>query len=415
MEIKIKNKNFLGINGLGRIGKLVLWNQLANRRFDGVVINIGRKVGKNIDDLIQTIEMDTTYGSLSKFLYGVKGSGSVIKVIDSEKLLLEIDGMPVKILVSERNPMFIPWKDEDVRVVIDCTGQYVDPVAAHDIPNGSLRGHLIGGAQKVILSAPFKIKNPSSKIADDSIMMVYGINHLQYNPDKHHVISAASCTTTGISHMIKPLLDDEESSKILTASMSTVHAATNTQSVLDSVPKANTSDLRKSRSIFNNIILSTTGAAKALESIIPQIQEIGFMADSVRIPINTVSLITLNITFSAGLEAKGNPIINRKYLNDIYKRAALGPQKDLLFFSERQNVSSDLMGLKAAIVIEGYETHTRTGFIHLPASALEIYGIQAKNINLPVTHAKIFGWYDNEFGSYVNSLTLLAEYINQKI
>jgi glyceraldehyde 3-phosphate dehydrogenase len=415
MDIRVGNKNYLGVNSLGRIGKLVVWHQIAKKQFDGVVVNLGRTVGKSIDDIIQTIEMDTTYGSLRKFLYGMNSSKEIVKVIDKDRLIIELDGMPVKILTSERNPKNIPWKDEDVRVVVDCTGQYVDPTTPFDDPKGSLRGHLVGGAQKVILSAPFKIKDKSSKMPDDSIMMVYGINHLEYNPDKHHIVSAASCTTTGLSHMIKPLLEDKESSKILTTSMSTVHSSTNTQSVLDSVPKANASDLRKNRSVFNNIILSTTGAAKALEAILPQIQEIGFMADSVRIPTNTVSLLVLNITFSAGLDEKGNPIINRKYLNDIFRQAAEGSQKGMLVFSERQNVSSDLAGFNASVVIEGHETHTRTGFINLPAEMFESYGMKnSKNIHLPVTHAKIFGWYDNEYGSYVNTLGALAEYINKK-
>ena len=172
------------------------------------------------------------------------------------------------------------------------------------------------------------------------MVMVY---HLDYNPSIHNIISAASCTTTGLSHMMKPLLEDVEASKILTASMSTVHSATNTQSVLDSVPKAAASDLRKSRSVFNNIILSTTGAAKALESILPDIQKIGFMADSVRIPTSTVSLITLNITFNSGLDENGNPLLNRNYINQIYKNAAAGPQKDMLVFSEAK-CFADMMG-----------------------------------------------------------------------
>lgn len=412
----MKSKRLLGINSLGRIGKLTLWNQLSTKDFDGIVVNVGREVGKSTDDLLQVLETDTTYGQLSKFLNGVKGGGPISKVIDAEKLLFEIDGMPVKILRSERNPSGIPWREEGVQLVIDCTGQFLDPAAAPDAPKGSLRGHLIGGARKVIASAPFKIKDKAARMPEDALMMVYGVNHLQYNPSLHNVISAASCTTTGLSHMIKPLLEDAETSKILTASMSTVHSATNTQSVLDAVPKAAASDLRKSRSVFNNIILSTTGAAKALESILPEIQKIGFMADSVRIPTTTVSLITLNITFNSGLDESGNPLINRNYLNNIYRTAAAGAQKDLLVFSERQNVSADLMGFRAATVIEGCETHTRTGFVNLPASMFESYGMKnATDINLPVTHAKIFGWYDNEFGSYVNMLSKLAAYVDSKL
>ena len=107
----------------------------------------------------------------------------------------------------------------------------------------------------MVASAPFKIKS-GAPIPEDSKTMIYGINHLEYDPKKHHIISAASCTTTGLAHMIKPLLENEVTAKIMTASMSTIHAATNTQSILDNVPKTGASDLRKSRSLFNNIILS---------------------------------------------------------------------------------------------------------------------------------------------------------------
>ena len=416
MEINVKSKRLLGINSLGRIGKLTLWNQLATKDFDGIVVNVGREVGKSTDDLLQVIETDTTYGQLGKFLNGFAGKQIIPKVIDEANMLFEIDGMPIKILRSERNPSGIPWREEGVELVVDCTGQFLDPVAPPDSPKSSLRGHLVGGARKVIASAPFKIKDKSARMPEDSVMMVYGVNHLDYNPSIHNIISAASCTTTGLSHMMKPLLEDVEASKILTASMSTVHSATNTQSVLDSVPKAAASDLRKSRSVFNNIILSTTGAAKALESILPDIQKIGFMADSVRIPTSTVSLITLNITFNSGLDENGNPLLNRNYINRIYKNAAAGPQKDMLVFSERQNVSADMMGFRAAAVIEGCETHTRTGFVNLPASLFDSYGMKnTTDIHMPVTHAKIFGWYDNEFGSYVYMLTKLAAYIYSKL
>jgi glyceraldehyde 3-phosphate dehydrogenase len=137
------------------------------------------------------------------------------------------------------------------------------------------------------------------------------------------------------------------------------------------------------------------------------------MADSVRIPTTTVSLITLNITFNSGLDKKGNPIINRAHINNIYKQASEGAQKGLLIFSDRQNVSIDIAGYKAAVVIEGVENHTRTGFIKLPAETVRTFGLKNPvDINIPVTHAKIFGWYDNEFGSYVNLLEKLTTYVD---
>ena len=216
--------------------------------------------------------------------------------------------------------------------------------------------------------------------------------------------------------MLKPLLEDEETHNILTASLSTVHAATNTQSILDSVPKAAASDLRKNRSVFNNIILSSTGAAKTLEKVIPEITKFGFMADSIRIPTTTVSLIALNITFNSRLNPEGLPYISGDYLRNIYQRAAMGEQKNLLFYSGKQNVSTDLLGMPAAIVIEGKEIHTRTGFMHVSKDILAAAGVNHNTeINLPVTHAKIMGWYDNEFGSYTNCLGRLTEHIASHI
>ncbi|MCB9015737.1 MAG: glyceraldehyde-3-phosphate dehydrogenase [Lentimicrobiaceae bacterium] len=413
---KVNGRNLLGINGAGRIGKLTLWNHLLNKHFGGIVVNVGRGVGKSLDSLIHNIENDSTYGSLTKFLYGYSGKKCEIKVVDAANFLVEIDGMPVQFLTTARNPRDINWAEHNVRLVVDCTGAFLDPTIPADHAKGSLRGHLEAGAEKVIASAPFKIKDSTLKMPGDASMMVYGINHLDFDVRKHHVISAASCTTTGLSHMMKPLLDNAETSNILTASMSTIHASTSTQSILDSVPSAGTSDLRKSRSVFNNIIITSTGAAKALEVILPEIQRVGFMADSVRIPTNTASLIILNITFHSPLNEIGDPVVTREFLNRIYQQAANGPLEGLLEFSEKQNVSADIIGRKAAVVIEGVETHTRTGFMALNPALLRNFGIElAQDVMIPVCHAKIFGWYDNEFGSYVNMLGKLTEYVDKKM
>lgn len=412
MNLSLRSKKLLGINGLGRIGKLLLWNQLHLRHYEGFVVNCGREIGKDLDDLIQVIETDSTYGSIHKFLFGMVGRKAEIKILDKEKPLLEIEGIPIKILRQARDPKDINWLNEGVRIVVDCTGNFLDPTLSLETGKPCLRGHLEAGAVKVICSAPFKVKSGIND-APDAKTMIYGINHLDFNPQQHHIISAASCTTTGLAHMIKPLLENDTTSRIVTASMSTIHAATNTQSILDSVPKAAASDLRKSRSVLNNIILSTTGVSKALELVLPAIKHIGFMADSVRIPTTTVSLINLNVTFHTKLDNLGEPSVNRKLLNSIYKQASEGSQKGLLTYSERQNVSADLIGSQAAITIEAHETHTRTGFIEVPT---ELLGQKStpESMRMPVTHAKIFGWYDNELGSYVNCLSRLTNYIEEK-
>lgn len=413
---RLHGKNLLGINGAGRIGKLTIWYHLLNKNFGGLVVNVGRSVGKNLDALIHNITTDSTYGSLSNFLFGHSGQKCEVKVLDSNQNIVEINGMPVKFLMTARNPKEINWSEHQVRLVVDCTGAFLDPTVPADNAKGSLRGHLEAGADKVIASAPFKIKDSTQKMPSDASMMVFGINHLDFDARKHHILSAASCTTTGLAHMMLPLLERPETSNILTASMSTIHASTSTQSILDSVPSAGTSDLRKSRSVFNNIIITSTGAAKALEKIIPEVQRIGFMADSVRIPINTASMIILNITFQSPLNDIGEPIITREYLNQIYKETADGPGAGMLEYSEEQNVSADMIGRKAAVVIEGFETHTRTGFMAINPNLLQNFGIQLQqDIMIPVCHAKIFGWYDNEFGSYVNMLGKLTEYVDKKM
>jgi glyceraldehyde 3-phosphate dehydrogenase len=408
-------RNNLGINGAGRIGKLTLWHHLQRDYFPGIVINFGRQVGCGLEDAIQSLSSDSTYGPVEKFLFGVNAKRE-ISIIDADQGLISMFGKPVKILREARNPRDIAWHREGVQLVIDTTGVFSDPTISPDVSGGSLRGHLESGAKVVINSAPFKIKDKTKSEPDDTVMLIYGINHTEYRPGVHRVLSAASCTTTGLAHMMKPLLDTEETSRIMTASMSTIHAATNTQSVLDSVAKTKATDLRKNRSILNNIILSTTGAAKALEKVLPEIQRVGFMADSVRIPTSTVSLINLNVTFHTSLDDNFEPLINREFLNDIYRKAAQGAHKGQLIFSEIQNVSTDLVGVPAAVVIEGNDTHTRTGFVEISCDIAASQGYKTeKPIRLPVTHAKIFGWYDNEYGSYTCALGDLAEYVDKKM
>lgn len=414
MQTQLKNKKILGINGIGRIGKLTLWNHLNLRYFDGIVINAGRELGRKDDDVIHYLTTDSTYGSLQRFLYGHTGKDCAVRKLEDG--LFDIDGIFVKVLTTERNPRNIPWNKEGVRLVVDCTGVFLDPSLPADHPKGSLRGHLEAGAEKVIVSAPFKIKDSSQKMPLDSALFVYGVNHASYDPIKHHIISAASCTTTALAHMIKPLLETKETSNIITASMSTVHAATNNQSILDGPPSAGTDDLRRNRSVMNNIIPTSTGAAIALEEILPEIKEIGFMADSIRVPTSTVSLISLNLTFRTVLNETGEPVISRQFINDIYQQAAKSSQKDLLMFSEHQNVSSDLAGCEAAVVIEGHENHTRTGFFSIDAATLREAGVNTnQDLSFPVTHAKIFGWYDNEFGCYVNCLGKLTKYLDKNM
>ncbi len=405
----------LGINGLGRIGKLTLWHHVARKYFDEIVINVGRNVGTSFSDIASYIEKDSTYGWLPVYLYGHKAK-RVIENLDEKNGTMMIDGVKVKILRETRNPKEINWKKEGVKLVIECTGKFRDPTLDPDDPKGSVRGHLAAGAEKVIVSAPFKIKNKEKGIPEDAITVVYGINESDYKPDKHNIISSASCTTTCLAYMVKPLLDYFGPDRILSASMVTVHAVTGSQVVLDRLPKEGAKDLRRTRSIFNNIILTTTGAAQALALVIPEMKRIGFMAESVRVPLNTGSLIILTVNIQD--ESIENHI-NRDLINKIYKNAAETKYKDYLVFTMEQNVSCDIIGYpKAAAIIEGAETHTRTALAKVDiCKALEEAGgkVVCTHVEIPITQVVVYGWYDNELGSYTNMMGDLTVHIAEKM
>lgn len=397
----------LGINGLGRIAKLTLWHHIGRKYFSEIVVNIGRQVGTRLEDVASFVEKDSTYGSLQQYLYGYK-STSLIENVDEKNGSMIINGIPVKILRSARNPREIPWGDNGVELVVDATGKFTDPTIPADAPGGSIRGHLEAGARKVIHSAPFKIKDKSLSMPQDAVTTVMGINEDDYDPSCHVLISNASCTTTCLAFMIKPILDAFGPQRILTASMATVHAATSSQQVLDRSPKAGATDLRKNRSVFNNIILTTTGAAKALRLVIPEMQEIGFIAESVRVPVNTGSLIILVVD----LQDKSNgDTITRERINDIYKEAEAREKRGYLKFTEEQNVSSDIIGYPlSAAIIEGSETHTRTANISFDLAKIQgfpkdiLARMPQATVNIPVTKVVVYGWYDNEMGSYTAML-----------
>lgn len=390
----------LGINGLGRIGKLSLWHHVSRKHFSELIVNIGRDVGSGLEDLAAAIERDSTYGSLGAYLYGHTG-GRVIEQLDDAAGTFVAAGMPIKILRQSRNPKEIGWRENGVTLVVDSTGAFTDPTADADSERGALRGHLEGGAVKTILSAPFKIKSKGLEMPVDAVTTIMGINDDDYNPDRHTLISAASCTTTCLSYMVKPLIESIGEDNLLSASMVTVHAATGSQQVLDRLPGAGAGDLRKNRSILNNIILTTTGAAKALGLVIPEMKNIGFIAESVRIPTSTGSLIILVINIQ---DEPGNPT-KRDFINTIYRDyAELSPY---LKYSENQNVSSDIIGVpQAAAIIEGTETHTRTAsiFVNLAKTGATDLSEASSVLEVPVTQAVIYGWYDNELGSYTNML-----------
>ncbi len=404
---KSSNGINLGINGFGRIGKLTLWHHVGRKYFNDITVNIGRQAGTSLNDIAHYLQRDSTYGALHSFLNGYNAR-PVVEEVNEADGSMRVNGVMVRFLRQERNPAAIDWRSHNVNLVVDTTGQFLDPTTPADHAKGALSGHLIAGAEKVIASAPFKIKTKATPMPEDAVTTVMGINESQYDPRRHKLISNASCTTTCLAHMIKPLLDAYGAQRILSASMATVHAATGSQQVLDRLPKSGKTDLRKNRSILNNIILTTTGAAAALGLVIPEMKGIGFIAESVRIPTSTGSLIILVLSIQ---EAPDGRSVTREAINSVYEQAAAEDPNGYLHFSNEQNVSGDIIGTpRAATLIEGHETHTRTAELAIdlkkvpgiPAAVLE--SMESTYVRPQVTQAVIYGWYDNEMGSYVNML-----------
>jgi glyceraldehyde 3-phosphate dehydrogenase len=406
-KVMNEGKLKIGINGLGRIGKLTVWHHVGRRYFNEIVVNLGRQAGTDLADIAHYLERDSTYGALHTFLHGHRAE-PVIADIDENAGTMMVDGITVRVLRTTRIPQEIDWKAHDVRLVVDTTGQFLDPVLPADHPGGSTRGHLEAGAEKVVVSAPFKIKEEGMPMPDDAVTTVMGVNANDYDPKRHRIISNASCTTTCLAHMMKPLINAFGAKRILSASMATVHAATGSQQVLDRLPKAGKTDLRKNRSILNNIILTSTGAAKALRLVIPEMENIGFIAESVRVPVSSGSLIILVLGIQ---ESPSEEPIRRGVINSVYEQAAQLDPNGYLKYSQKQNVSGDILGApQAATVIEGDETHTRTADLSLDLASVPGFpqavldSLTDTVVRAPVTQAVIYGWYDNEMGSYVNML-----------
>jgi glyceraldehyde 3-phosphate dehydrogenase len=381
---------------------------VARKDFSELVVNIGRTVGTSLEDVATFIEKDSSYGTMHHYIAGYKAD-RMITDLDEDSGSMRINGTKVTILRKDRNPKDIPWNSFGVDLVVESTGQFLDPTLPADHPKGSVRGHLEAGAKKVVVSAPFKIKDKTTPPPKDAVTTVLGINEDDFDPSRHNIISNASCTTNCLAHMIKPLSDYFGFERILTASMATVHAATGSQLVLDRAPKAGAGDLRRNRSAFNNIILTTTGAAKALSLVMPEMKKIGFMAESVRIPTTTGSLIILVMDLQDDPEPEP---IHRDLINKIYEDAAQRDEKGYLRYSNEQNVSADIVGHPlGTAIIEGKETHTRTATLSFDLKRLSGYSSEVgaclgrSVVDIPITKIVVYGWYDNEMAGYTHMLT----------
>jgi glyceraldehyde 3-phosphate dehydrogenase len=343
----------IAINGFGRIGRLVFRALYTQGRFgkDFEVVAVGDIVPA--DNLAYLLKYDSIQG---KFEGQVGSKKSSADKTDDDVLL--VDGKEVRV-VSAKSPAELPWKDLGVDIVVESTGLFVDKEKAE--------GHIKAGAKKVIISAPGK---------NEDLTVVYGVNHEKYDPAQHRVISNASCTTNCLAPVVHVLL--KEGFGLTEGLMTTIHAYTASQKVVDGPSKK---DWRGGRSAAINIIPSSTGAAKAVGLVLPEVKG-KLTGMSLRVPTPTVSVVDL--TFKT---AKATSI---KEINQALIGASESYLKGILGVTEDEVVSSD--------------------FIHDPRSS--IYDIGA-SIELNANFFKLVSWYDNEWG-YSNRVVDLALYMAKK-
>ena len=331
----------IGINGFGRIGRLAFKaiNQLYPGKLEVVAINDLTDAKSNA----HLLKYDSNYG-----IY----PGTVEATADS----IIVDGKATKVL-AERDPAKIKWGDYGVAVVIESTGLFTEAAKAS--------AHFQGGAKKVIISAPAK---------DEDITIVLGVNEEKYDPAKHRVISNASCTTNCIAPVVKVLHQNFGFSKGL---MTTVHAYTNDQKIMDIVHK----DLRRARAAGMSIIPTTTGAAKAVTQVLPELKG-KLHGLALRVPVTTVSLCDL----VADLEKPATA----EEVNKAFRAAADGKMKGILEYCEEPLVSIDFKGNPASSIVDALSTMVIAGNM-----------------------VKVMSWYDNEWG-YSCRMADLISYIVDK-
>ncbi len=327
----------IAINGFGRIGRNVFRAAQGNPDFDIVAIN-------DLTDaatLAHLLKYDSVHGIFT---------GDVVAEGDT----LIVNGKAVKIL-SERDPAALPWGALGVEIVIESTGLFTKRDAAQK--------HIDAGAKKVVISAP-------GKEVDLTVCM--GVNEQDYDAAKHHILSNASCTTNCLAPVAKVLL---ESFGIVKGMMTTIHSYTNDQRILD-LPH---SDMRRARAAALSMIPTTTGAAKAVSLVLPQLKgKLDGLA--VRVPTPNVSLVDVVVETEKKTSVED--------VNAALKAAAEGPLKGILEFCELPLVSKDFNGNAASSIVDGLSTAVMDG-----------------------TMVKVLSWYDNEWG-YSNRVLDLVKYIS---
>jgi glyceraldehyde 3-phosphate dehydrogenase len=315
----------VGINGFGRIGRQSL-KAILERAPELEVVAVNDIVDVPTNALL--FAHDSTYGNFD---------GTVSHTDDS----IVINGKAIKVL-QIKDPAQLPWKDLGVEIVIESTGIFTDGEKA--------KAHLEAGAKKVLISAPAK---------NEDITIVLGVNADKYDPAKHNIISNASCTTNCLAPVAKVLVDTFGIEKGL---MTTIHSYTNDQRILDVAHK----DPRRTRSAGLNMIPTTTGAAKALSLVIPELKGKldGF---SLRVPTPTVSIIDLTMTLSRSASAQE--------INDAFRKAEAGAMKGILGVCDEPLVSMDFKGDSRSSIVDSALTKV-----------------------IGENFAEVLSWYDNEWG-----------------
>ena len=316
----------IAINGFGRIGRLVLRTLLARHREELMVVAINDMA--DLKTNAHLFRYDTTYGIFPG-------------TIEMGEGVLRIDGQNIAVL-NLKEPGRLPWRQLGVDIVIEATGVFTD--AAH------VRGHLDAGAKKAIITAP---------ATDEDITLVLGVNDTDYDPSKHHIVSNASCTTNCLAPVAKVLHD---SFGIEHGLMTTTHSYTNDQRILDLMHK----DLRRARAAAMNIVPTSTGAAKAIGLVMPELKG-KLHGLSLRVPTATVSIVDLVVNLKKS--ARGDDI------NGALKSAAEKSMRGVLEYCDEPLVSSDFRGNAASSIVDGLSTVVLEGKM-----------------------AKVLSWYDNEWG-----------------
>lgn len=329
----------VGINGFGRIGRLIVRAGMDNPDLEFVAVN-------DLTDaktLAHLFKYDSAFGI---YPGDVTPAESAIK----------IGGKTIKVL-SSKDPASLPWKDLGVEIVIESTGKFTDLEKA--------KAHITAGAKKVIISAPAK---------GEVATICMGINEKTYDPAKHHVLSNASCTTNCLAPMAKVLHDNFT---ILNGLMTTIHSYTNDQPILDFPHK----DLRRGRAGAVSLIPTSTGAAKAIGLVIPELK--GKMNGvAIRVPTPDVSLVDLTVNLAKS--------VTKEQVNEAFKKASQGALKGYLEYCEKPLVSRDFLGNPASCIFDSPLTNV----------------IGNKLV-------KVFGWYDNEWAYTVRTIEL-AVYVAKK-